>query len=116
MFKVKKPCNNCPFLKNSPMFLDEDRLPEIVEHLDNNGLFHCHKTINYKKQIDTETNEMIKESKQNQFCAGAITYLEKQNRPNAPLQVAQRVGWYDPEDYLKNKDKVIDSLEERSIW
>jgi len=115
MFKAKKPCNNCPFLKNSPMFLEEERLPGIVKHLDNNGIFHCHKTINYEEQIDDETGEMTKGSKRNQFCAGAIIYLEKHNRPNSPLQVSQRAGWYDPKDYLKHKDKVIDSLDERSI-
>ncbi|MGF9891497.1 hypothetical protein ABEX78_22840 [Priestia megaterium] len=115
MFKLKKPCNNCPFLKNSPMKLEESRLPEIVEHLDDNGFFPCHKTIDYEKQQNEETGEFTNDYKKNQFCAGAITYLEKHNRPNGPLQVYQRIGLYDPEDYLKHKDKVIDSLEERSI-
>lgn len=116
MFKAKKPCKDCPFLKNSPMKLDEERLPEIVDSLDNDSDFICHKTIDYDKQIDEETGERTHYLEQNQFCAGAIIYLEKHNRPNAPLQIAQRLGWYDPEDYLKHKDKVIDSLEERSIW
>ncbi|MEM4992279.1 hypothetical protein WKH56_07025 [Priestia sp. SB1] len=116
MFKVKKPCNNCPFLKNSPMKLHKDRLPEIVDHLDDNGFFPCHKTIDYNKQMNEETGQVTEDLEKNQFCAGAITYLEKHNCPNTPLQVFQRIGRYDPEDYLKHKEKVIDSLEERSIW
>ncbi|QJX80036.1 hypothetical protein [Priestia megaterium] len=116
MFKKKKPCNNCPFLKNSPMKLEKERLPGIVESLEDGGDFICHKTIDYENQIDEETGMKTHYLKQNQFCAGAIIYLEKNNLYSDPLEKCQRLGLYKPEDYLKHKDMVINSMEERSVW
>lgn len=115
MFKLKKPCPGCPFLKNSPTGLHPDRLPSIVEDLHNGDVFYCHKTIDYGKQFNEETDEFIKDVEKNQFCAGAMIYLEKQKAPNQIMQIAGRLGYYNNEEVIEHKERVIDSLEERSI-
>lgn len=115
MFKLKKPCKGCPFLKDSPTGLHKDRLPSIVDDLINDHVFHCHKTIDYSNQFDEETGEINQYTEKNQFCAGAMIFLEKMERPNQMMRIGERMGHYKYKEVLKNKDMVIDSLEERTI-
>lgn len=115
MFKLKKPCKDCPFLKNSPIGLSEDRLPSIVDDLINDHVFHCHKTVDYSKQFDEEAGNISHYTEKNQFCAGAMIFLEKLERPNQMMRIGERMGHYDYKEVLKHKDLVIDTLAERTI-
>jgi hypothetical protein len=114
MFKLKKPCKDCPFLKNSSTPLHPDRLPSIVEDLHNDSVFYCHKTIDYKNQIDEE-GECTHYTERNQFCAGAMIFLEKQNMPNQMMRIGGRLRQYNYKEILEHKDLVIDDLKERAI-
>lgn len=83
-FDLKIPCKDCPFIKGSStnITLSEDRLEEIKEGLENDQTFICHKTLDSP-------------SPQQQHCAGALIYLEKQERPNQMMRIAERLGRYD---------------------
>lgn len=89
-FNMKKACKECPFLKGSStnVTLAKGRIEGIVhDMLHNDSSFICHKTLD-------------KPSMEQEHCAGALAYLEKRNRPNQMMRIAERIGTYD-------KDKVV---------
>ncbi|WP_244137517.1 hypothetical protein [Burkholderia pyrrocinia] len=47
IFKLRRPCENCPFRKEGAIKLARGRLDGIVEHLirDDHSTFQCHKTV-----------------------------------------------------------------------
>ena len=83
-FDLKRPCNNCPFRNDkSEQFgwLGEGRAFKIQESLlVDQQTFECHKTADLKKS---------------QHCAGALIMLERMERPNQMMRIAERVGDYD---------------------
>lgn len=90
MFNLKKPCKDCPFLKNSDMrhSLMPGRLEDIISDLLSNDYknFRCHKTIDYANQ--DESGELIR-SPEEQLCYGSMIFLQKIGRPS----VIQRFGY-----------------------
>lgn len=82
-FDMKTPCKDCPFLVGSSTnrTLREGRLEEIVEAIRSDGTFQCHKTID--EDID------------DQHCAGALVFIEREGTPNNMLRIAHRLGLYD---------------------
>lgn len=91
MFNLKRPCDNCPFRSDVKPFIYAARAREIVRSLEQNGMFHCHKTISH----DEETSEYVA-SKDDQLCAGASIVMLKMERPNQMLRIGMRTGW-DPQ-------------------
>lgn len=83
-FNLKKPCKDCPFIVGSSTntTLAEGRLAGIVEDIQNDMSFTCHKTLE-KQKPDQE------------HCAGAMIFLERQDRPNQMMRIAERIGIYD---------------------
>lgn len=77
MFKLKRPCANCPFRKGcgETFALGRQRVEEIVEGV----AFQCHKSIDYKPQQ----------------CAGLMSLLHRAGKPNQIMQVAQRLAGFD---------------------
>lgn len=51
--------------------------------------FWCHKTIDYSEASEGSTN------RKTQHCAGALILLEKLNRPNQLMRIAERIRCYD---------------------
>lgn len=88
-FTLKKPCKDCPFLRTENMFasLTKDRMLDITHAITNeNKTFTCHKTLNMPKM-------------EQQHCAGALLYQRyhaAHKRQNDMLQIAERLGIYDP--------------------
>lgn len=81
-FDLKTPCKDCPFLQGKS-YLNPDRAYEIAEYtVQDNTMFSCHKTLASKKG--------------EQHCAGALIMAEKRGLKGNMLQVAQRLGFYDP--------------------
>jgi hypothetical protein len=99
MFDLKKPCNDCPFIKDGHMgaSLAEGRIEEIQDGLLRDQSFPCHKTVDY------ENGTKHKE----QHCVGAMIYLYKKGRPNQMMRIAERCGWLKESD-LKDWDKIIE--------
>lgn len=83
-FNLRKPCKDCPFIPGSSTntTLDEGRLDDIVEDLRNDYSFTCHKTLDLP-------------DREQQHCAGALIFLEKENNPNQMMRWMERIGHYD---------------------
>lgn len=83
-FDLKKPCKDCPFIKGSStnISLAEGRIPGIVQDLRQDKSFTCHKTLEAPRHDQ-------------QHCAGALIYLEREQRPNQMMRIAERLGLYD---------------------
>lgn len=83
-FELKKPCKDCPFIKGSRtnVTLPESRKEEIINAIRDDMTFTCHKTLDLPKQDQ-------------QHCGGAMIFLERENRPNQMMRIAERIGWYD---------------------
>lgn len=72
-FGLKKPCGNCPFIKDTEMVLQPGRMTGIVQTLQRDtNVFPCHKTT----QHDDEDGGTIPHSKE-QACMGAIAFMLK---------------------------------------
>lgn len=113
MYKLKRPCKDCPFVKGSStnQTLAEGRIEEIIDSLHSDHIFSCHKTINYQTLNDYD-NQL---QPQNEFCAGALNYLLKEGKPNQPMQISERLGFFNPEE-LKDKEKIIDIIPMPMPW
>lgn len=96
-FDLKTPCKDCPFIKSSStnMTLAEGRIEEIVDDIRDGMTFTCHKTLEKPK------NEQ-------QHCGGALIFLEKENRPNQMMRIAERIGVYDYRKLNMNVDLIED--------
>lgn len=83
-FELKQPCKDCPFLKGSctNLTLSEGRIEGIVHDIRAGASFTCHKTLELH-------------SSEQQHCAGALVFLEKEERPNQIMRIAERIGLYD---------------------
>jgi hypothetical protein len=84
-FKLKKPCENCPFLKEGAIKLSPGRLDDIIETLKNDqNHFQCHKTVHSKRGgdwIEDEDGELHYQPSGNESqCVGSMVYLLKQGR------------------------------------
>lgn len=89
-FELRKPCANCPFRTDIEFYLGESRAKEIADGITKKGqTFTCHKTLDY----DGEGNTVV--GSKSQHCAGALIMLEKTERPNQMMRIAERLGLYD---------------------
>jgi hypothetical protein len=91
MFKLTTPCTNCPFRKGigETFKLEKDRLEEIFQA----AAFQCHKTVDY----DHFNDPIGRQGDKPQQCAGLMSLLYKAGKPNQIMQVAQRLGYFDPD-------------------
>ena len=106
MFDLKQPCVNCPFRKGqgSLFRLHQERITQIVK----GDAFQCHKTVEYHDESDgpfididgdagfDEQWAPITSMDKAQQCAGLMAVLHREGRPNAIMQVAERLGEFDP--------------------
>lgn len=112
-YRLKKPCANCPFLKDASkaIRLHPERVPSILEDLlsGRSTGFACHKTLDghYEEDGDDGEDRYIPGGGEQQ-CAGALAVLEKLGRPTQLMQIMGRMGAYDAERYRKLADVVID--------
>ena len=82
MFDLKRPCKDCPFRADVKPYIRKARAVEIGKALLNDKTFTCHK-------------HLPRDGKKEQHCAGALIFLEAQNKPNQLMRVAERLGTYD---------------------
>lgn len=116
-YSLKKPCKNCPFLKEGAIELHPNRVPGIVNELlsgESTG-FSCHKTVYSKKtggqwveDPDAEDGERYEQSGQEKQCAGALIVLEKMGKQTQLMQIMQRLGVYEPDKLKPYFDLVRD--------
>lgn len=87
-YKLTTPCPDCPFLAANAAAYGIDRLEEFAS-----GEFPCHKTAELVEVDDGAAQYHATRS--SQHCAGALIYLEKQQRPHQMMRIAERLGMYD---------------------
>lgn len=81
-YTMRKPCDQCPFLKGSGF-----TWASLVAHA--SGEFPCHKTC-------TVNDEGLFEARDSSpHCAGALIFLEKQEAPHQMMRICERLGFYD---------------------
>lgn len=113
-YRMKRPCSNCPFLKEGAIELHPDRLPSIIDGLvtDDYSTFQCHKTVHSAQggewDEDDEGNTAYKPSGHESMCAGAAAYLMKHRRPTVGMRMAFAFDVATPEDWDEAKKLIID--------
>ena len=100
-FDLSKPCGNCPFRSDKFFPLHEDRVKQIVYNASD---FQCHKTVDYSDEKPSQGDKP-------QHCAGLSIMLEKMDRPNQTMRIAERFGAYD-RDKLDMDSPVYGDIEE----
>lgn len=86
-YNMKKPCDACPFLKGSGF-----TWKSLNEHA--SGEFACHKTCDLNENEDDGSVYEAKQNGKSLHCAGALIFLEKQNKPHQMMRIAERLGMY----------------------
>jgi hypothetical protein len=90
MFRLKRPCANCPFRKGQGAYfaLNRQRLEEIRKA----PAFQCHKTVDYSDDEGPAPGDKP------QQCAGLLAVLRNSKRLNAIGQIADRLGYLNLEE------------------
>lgn len=95
-FELKRPCPKCPFRKDcQPQWLGRARAAEIADALlggTPGRTFACHETTHH----DDESGEHVQRPDE-QHCVGALLLVESEGAANQMIQVAERLGLFDPE-------------------
>lgn len=99
-FDLIRPCAKCPFRSDVPGFLHPERATEIADALLAGHVFSCHATVDYDAMPEDEFDEEEEQTlrmpgKDEQHCAGAMIFLEAQNRPNQMMRIGERCRFYD---------------------
>jgi hypothetical protein len=109
-FDLHKPCNGCPFVRESEVrYLGARRAREIARTMASpqGGTFSCHKTVHH----DDDTGEYVR-NKGEQHCAGALLLMEKVNSSGTQfVRIMERMGFYDRTKYT-GAETVFDTVEE----
>ena len=90
-FTMRTPCPHCPFRTDIPGYLRPERMEEIVGDLLWGYTFTCHETT----VVDDDDGFEMRDGPKAQHCAGALIFLEHQDRPNQLMRIAERLGRYD---------------------
>jgi len=113
LFRLRKPCSNCPFRRKGAIQLEPGRLEGIIGHLmgDDWSTFPCHKTVHNERTGGDWTDEgEYQASGAESMCAGAMIYLEKVGRPTVGMRLGQRFGMYRPAELTPYLAEVIEPL------
>jgi hypothetical protein len=109
MFRQKKPCADCPFLKTGGVRHGVDRVFQYAGYFTSEppATFPCHET-RYKGQDNGSWQPWRKGQT---ICAGGLIFAEKVKRRNALLRWAEKLGWYKPEA-LQGSEAVCNNYDE----
>lgn len=93
-FTLRRPCAHCPFRSDIRPFLQRGRAAEIAEAITTRQqTFACHETT--VPDEDEDGFGEMRETPNSQHCAGAMILLEKIERPNQMMRIAERLRLYD---------------------
>lgn len=112
-FDMTQPCKDCPFRNDITFYLHPARRQEIATALlFGDSTFACHKTVDYGRWEDEDTEEYT-HSGDEHHCAGALIVLTKSDRLwwNKLFRLARLFGWLDPKK-LNLEAPVFGSMEE----
>jgi hypothetical protein len=97
-YLMTDPCSECPFLIGSGFTWDS-----LNAHA--SGEFACHKTCTVEED-EENYGSFFTARKNSPHCAGALIFLEKQNRPHQMMRICERLGFYDMRK-LNMKARVV---------
>lgn len=114
-YDLKRPCANCPFLKEGGVRLHPKRAEEIAEGMlsPQGHTFACHKTT-VCQEHDDGSSDMV-ETPKSRHCAGALIFAEKNGNATQMMRIAERIGWYDAKSLMSDQKvvaSVFDDLEQ----
>lgn len=92
---LKTPCKRCPFRTDIPGYLTGERMEEIINALLSDSTFTCHETTVEVEDDDGDDSGEMADGPNAQHCAGALIFLEHQQRPNQLMRIYERLGGYD---------------------
>jgi hypothetical protein len=96
-FDQTSPCADCPFRRGKHAIrLHPGRVEEIAGNmLDvNGGTFSCHKETHGRT-----TARGYRASVNDVHCAGALIFAERNDNQTRSMQIAKRLGLYDPSQF-----------------
>lgn len=82
-YKMITPCDQCPYLIGSGF-----TWKSLCEHA--SGEFPCHKAC-----VENDDGDFVPKDAKTPHCAGALIFLEAQNRPHQMMRICERFGMYD---------------------
>jgi hypothetical protein len=93
-FALKRPCANCPFLKQGAIELAPGRIEGIIAHLleDDWNTFPCHKTVHGKNGGEWDDEGEYQSSGKESMCSGAMALLHKVGQPTVPMRLGIVMG------------------------
>lgn len=109
-FSLRRVCQNCPFRKDAQAIdLAEGRKEQIIEDLlsGKSTTFHCHKTV-YREGADNFDEEGNYRPNDVMMCPGAMAVARKLGRDPQMIQVAERMGWIEPDHYAEAMSETLD--------
>lgn len=104
-YSLRGPCSNCPFRSDKPFYLHPERVDEIADSLERGESFSCHKHNDFDEDGQAVPTQSERE------CGGVMATLEREERPNQMMRIAERLGMYNPANLDPNAP-VFDSIEE----
>jgi len=84
------PCAHCPFRKDVPIYLRQDRRSEIAKHIFNGGMFPCHETT--KSVEDKEGEEYRTTTAKTVECAGSAKAVMAVGGTTQMMRISERLG------------------------
>lgn len=112
-FYMHSPCADCPFRNDIAFYLHSERRQEIADALlYGDSTFACHKTVDYSRWSDEETEDYRHDGTE-QHCAGALIVMAKSDQlwANKMVRLAAAFGLFD-ETALNMDAPVVDSMRE----
>lgn len=110
LFKLKKPCANCPFRNDDQAIeLSPGRLESIASEITQGDgkLFFCHKTLSGDTN-DEDEGESYTPGEKDAVCAGALAFQLKHGRVPIPARFAFITGEADYKDFEAVFDSIIE--------
>lgn len=107
--RLKRPCDNCPFLVDGAIELAAGRVEGIIEELLTNdqSTFQCHKTVHSARGGKWDDDGNYEASGHEAMCTGAAALLMKRGRPTVGMRIAFALGVAKPDQWDDIAHKVI---------
>jgi hypothetical protein len=103
------PCAHCPFRKDVPIYLRQDRREEIAESIANGHFFPCHETTSHDEDGSAYwTGETVE-------CAGAAKAVMLAGGTTQMMRISERMGWADLDKVAERGPEVWELSEWRRL-
>lgn len=87
-YNLTEPCNECPYLIGGGF-----TFASLTRHAQ--GEFACHKACVLEDRDDGNGEVYRARNGKTPHCAGALIFLEKQDKPHQMMRICERIGMYD---------------------